>query len=105
LSDSDLEDDEDKKVTLPKQKSKARSSDPFDVPDEDKRIACEEHEEHVAKGKVVKIPDMAFVTWVQVWDIPSISLTPLQVPSFSDVSLHRYDRIRTIWVRRESQIA
>ena len=64
MSDSDLEDDEDEKVVSPKQKakSKARSSDPFAVPGEDKKIICEEHEERDDKGKVVKIPDMAFVT-------------------------------------------
>jgi len=67
LSDSDLEDDEDEKVAFFKHttKSKFRSFDPFAIPGEDKKI-CEEHEEHVDKGKVVKIPDMAFVTWVQV---------------------------------------
>ena len=60
LSDSDLEDDEDGKVAPPKQK--ARSSDPFAVPNEDNKILCEEHEERVKKGKVVKVPDMAFIT-------------------------------------------
>ena len=64
LSDSDLEDDEDEKVAPSKQKSKPKacSSDPFAVPGEEKKIICEEHEECVDKGKVVKIPDMAFVT-------------------------------------------
>jgi len=42
--------------------SKACSSDSFAIPGEDKEIPCEEYEEHVEKGKVVKIPDMAFVT-------------------------------------------
>ena len=42
--------------------SKACSSDPFAVPGEDKKIPCEEYEEHIEKGKVVKIPDMAFAT-------------------------------------------
>ena len=28
----------------------------------DDKIVCEGHEERVEKGKVVKIPDMAFVT-------------------------------------------
>jgi len=50
LSDSDLEDDEDgKAASVP-------------IPSEDKKTLCEEYEEHVEKGKVVKIPDMAFVT-------------------------------------------
>ena len=60
VSDSDLEDDEDDKVAPPK--LKARSSDPFAVPGENKKLICEEHEERVDKGKVVKIPDIAFVT-------------------------------------------
>ena len=63
-SDSDLEDNEDEKVASFKQatKSKAHLFDPFAIPGEDERIFCEEHGEHVDKGKVVKIPDMAFVT-------------------------------------------
>ena len=66
-SDSDLEDDEDEKVASFNQEteSKAHLFDPFAIHGEDKKILCEEHEEHVDKGKVVKIPDMAFVTWVQ----------------------------------------
>ena len=64
LSDSDLEDDEDEKVSSFRQKikSKPHPFDPFAVPGEDKKIVCEDHEEHAGKGKVVKIPDMAFVT-------------------------------------------
>ena len=64
LSDSDLEEDEDEKVASFKRAnaSKVHLFDPFGVPGEDKRIICEEHEERVKKGKVVKIPDMAFVT-------------------------------------------
>jgi len=64
LSDSDLEDDEDEKIALFKNtsKSKARLFDPFATLGEDNKILSEEHEEHVEKGKIVKIPDMAFVT-------------------------------------------
>ena len=64
LSDSDLEDDEDEKITSFKRKtkSKTRPFDPFVISDEDRRTPSEESEEHVEKGKVVKIPDMAFVT-------------------------------------------
>jgi len=64
LSDSDLEDDEDEKVASYKRKakSKAHQFNPFAVPGEDKKIVCEDHEEHAGKGKVVKISDMAFVT-------------------------------------------
>ena len=50
LSDSDLEDDEDEKAA------------PVAIPGEDKKILCEEHEERVDQGKIVKIPDIAFVT-------------------------------------------
>ena len=64
LSDSDLEEDEDERVAPLRHtsKPKAHSFDPFDVPGEDRWILPEEHKEHVEKGKVVKIPDMAFVT-------------------------------------------
>ena len=50
LSDSDLEDDEDVKDA------------PVAVPTKDQNIPCEHHDEHVEKGKIVKIPDIAFVT-------------------------------------------
>ena len=64
VSDSDLEDDEDEKVASFNHtaKSKVHPSDPFVIPGEDEKIICEEHEECIDKGKVVKIPDMAFVT-------------------------------------------
>jgi len=64
LSDSDLEDDEDEKVASFEctGKPEVHSFDPFVVPGGDKKTVCEEYEEHVEKGKVVKIPDMAFVT-------------------------------------------
>ena len=64
LSDSDLEDDEDENIASFKRtgRAKVHPSDPFGVVGEDKRIFLEEHKEYVEKGKVVKIPDMAFVT-------------------------------------------
>ena len=64
LSDSDLEDDEDEKIAPPMQKTKPKAHplDPFAAPGENKKSVCEEHEEQVDKGRVVKIPDMAFVT-------------------------------------------
>jgi len=49
-SDSDLEDDDDGRVA------------PTVAPPEEKKILCEEHEERIEKGKIVKIPDMALVT-------------------------------------------
>ena len=65
LSDSDLEDDEDEKLASSKDASKPRV-DPFIpfgcVPGKGERILCEDYEEHVEQGKIVKIPDMAFVT-------------------------------------------
>ena len=70
LSDSDLEDEEDEgdsgvALAKPEAKSEAQAS-PFNppvVPGKDGKIV-EEHEESVGKGKVVKIPDVAFVTCV-----------------------------------------
>jgi len=64
LSDSDLEDDEDEKVTSFKHTSKPKvyPFNPFGAPGGDRKTPCEEHEECTEKGKVVKIPDMAFVT-------------------------------------------
>jgi hypothetical protein len=62
LSDSDLEDDEDERPSFKhKDKPEITSFDPFPTPGEDK-IMCEKNEEHVRKGKVVKVLDMAFVT-------------------------------------------
>lgn len=60
LSDSDLEDSEVWNVPPPEAtaKSKVRL---FDMSSKD-RIVCEGHVEQVGKGKVVKIPDIAFVT-------------------------------------------
>lgn len=63
LSDSDLEDYDDEKCSF-KHAAKAKVHHPFNpfaVPGED-RVACEGYEERVEKGKVVKIPDIAFVT-------------------------------------------
>ena len=51
LSDSDLEDSEDEEVLPPAQ-----------VATESEKIIWENHKEHVEKGKVVKIPDVAYVT-------------------------------------------
>ncbi|KAF9645692.1 hypothetical protein BDM02DRAFT_471820 [Thelephora ganbajun] len=63
-SDSDLEDDGGEKSPLFKHKTKPKVHpfNPFTIPGEDK-IVCEEHDEHPEKGKVVKIPDTAFVTF------------------------------------------
>jgi hypothetical protein len=49
-SDSDLEDDGDGRIA------------PVAVPHEKREIPCEEYEERIEKGKIVKIPDMALVT-------------------------------------------
>ena len=61
LSDSDLEDDMDECPSLRDTSSRIHSFDPFASPGESK-IACEDYEECVEKGKVVTIPDIAFVT-------------------------------------------
>ena len=57
FSDSDLENDEDDKASSlnPTSESKVH-------PSEENKIFCEGHEEYVKMGKVVKIPDIAFVT-------------------------------------------
>ena len=52
-SDSDLEDNVDRG---------AAPVAPVAVPRQEKKILCEENEERIEKGKIVKIPDMAFVT-------------------------------------------
>jgi len=64
LSDSDLEDDEDTEAPSLKQKtgSKALPFDSSAISDELERIDYGKYEESVNEGKVVKIPDMAFVT-------------------------------------------
>ena len=63
LSDSDLEDDEDERAPPSNcvSKSGVRPFDSFATPGEEK-VGCEVHVEHTEEGKVVKIPDMAFVT-------------------------------------------
>ena len=63
LSDSDLEDDEYEQDSSFGHVGtvRARPFDPFAIPGED-NIICEEREEGIEKEKVVKIPDMAFVT-------------------------------------------
>ena len=61
LSDSDLEDDEDDEA-MSTTGPKVHPFDKSAIPSEGRRDACEEYEERVEKGKIVKIPDMAFVT-------------------------------------------
>lgn len=59
-SDSDLEDDEDEKPWLKQiNKPEINSFDPFPAPSED-QVGFERNKEQVEK--VVKIPDVAFVT-------------------------------------------
>ena len=68
LSDSDLEDDEDERSTSSNEKIRPmlHPFDPFVTPREEKGPLSEEDEERIEEGKVVKIPDVAFVTWVQL---------------------------------------
>ena len=74
ISDSDLEDDEDEKPTLKHAStSKSHPFDPFSTPGEDK-LVHEEYEERIGKGKVVKIPDVAFVTLVHIGDLHGVLL-------------------------------
>ena len=93
LSDSDLEDDGDEKPPPLYPTSKSNS----DLSGENK-IVCGGHEECIEMGKVVKIPDIAFVTCVKVDNSFIISLMSLQVPGFSDVSLHGCGRVRAVWI-------
>lgn len=73
-SDSDLEDDEDEKSSFEdSSKPKIHPFDLFPIPGEDVS-SCEKNEECVGKGKVVKIPDMAFVTWVKSSNPPTFYL-------------------------------
>lgn len=61
-SDSDLEDDEDERVSFKHAvRSGDRSFDPFAVPGED-GVVSEDYEECIEKGKVVKISDIALIT-------------------------------------------
>ena len=64
LSDSDLEDDEDETNISFEEKTRPipHPFDPFVAPHEERRPLNEENEERVGEGKVVKIPDVAFVT-------------------------------------------
>ena len=75
LSDSDLEDGEDDKAPFPNPTSKSKIH-PLDLSGEDK-VVCEGHEERVERGKVVEIPDMAFVTSVEVDNAFIVSLITL----------------------------
>ena len=62
LSDSDLENDDDEKPLFKHtSKSETHSFGPFQAPAEGS-ISWENYEEQIEKGKVAKIPDMAFVT-------------------------------------------
>ena len=63
LSDSDLEDSEYEKPSSSfKNASKPRVHPFGSFPAQGEKTAYEKTEEHVGKGKVVKIPDVAFVT-------------------------------------------
>ena len=68
LSDSDLEDDEDEKHDSFNEKIRPmfHPFDPFVTLREGRKSLSEDNEEGIGEGKVVKIPDVAFVTWVQL---------------------------------------
>lgn len=65
-SDSDLEEDEDsvhsKKTLKQKEPTRGHPFDPFCFPSTDDKPTYGKHEEHLEKGKVIKIQDMAFLT-------------------------------------------
>lgn len=62
--------------------AEAHSFDPPAIPDKDGNPVCEGHGEYAGKGKVVKILDMAFVTWVQSVGLPNALLMLLQAQAF-----------------------
>ena len=65
LSDSDLEDEKDKSSTPQKAEDMIQSGagpSSLAVGSNENQRVCEDHEECIAQGKVVKIPDVAFVT-------------------------------------------
>ena len=67
-SDSDLEDEEDRlralQHTPAEDATQSEVQDPSDSPaiSSGDKMACEDYEERVEQGKVVRIPDVAFVT-------------------------------------------
>jgi hypothetical protein len=65
LSDSDLEDDEDERDPC----TTESEAHPLAVRGGENTAVEEYKERRVEKGKVVKIPDIAFVTWVQSNDL------------------------------------
>ena len=74
------------------------------TPDDDEKIGHEVQVERIEKGKVIKIPDTAFTTWVAFGYFSSFSLMVRQISSLLDLPLHGSDRICIIWVGRESQM-
>ena len=63
LSDSDLEDDEDERADPPNlTESNVTTGNPILAIPAARISPCEEQEEHVEKGKVVLIPDIAYAT-------------------------------------------
>ena len=67
-SDSDLEDEEDRlralQHTPAEDATQSEVQDSSDLPaiSSGDKTVCEDHEERVEQGKVVRIPDVAFVT-------------------------------------------
>ena len=94
-SDSDLEEDSDFESPAPRKrqsKPQLQSEGPY-----------AEYKEHVRMGKVIKIRDVAFITYVYQKSILALSQR-VKVPSFLALSVHQRDQVRTVWIQRKSQV-
>ena len=109
-SDSDLEDDEDA-TNVPKLTKKAAgpkkdTPDPLLFPANAKMPAPTygEYEEPSGKGMIVKIRDVAFITYVSLKSLRSSFSRKMQVPGLFSVSIHRLHQFCALRVRGKSQV-
>jgi hypothetical protein len=62
------------------------------------------YEEKIKEGKVIKVQDVAFVTYVHSYPCLSLPIDPRsQVPSVSLLFVHGSHRVRTLRIRGQSQ--
>lgn len=109
-SDSDLEDDDEDAVNAAGRASKGairprRNLHPTrSTADQKEPVPTHgEWEELLAKGTVIKIRDIAFITCVPLMRIAML-LIVLQIPGLFTVSIHRQYRVRTLWIGGESEV-
>jgi len=106
-SDSDLEDDDDavkegetlKKTATPR----GHPFDPFCFTAGEEMPTHGQHKVSTKKGTVIKVQDIAFITCV-FSDKCCPPLTTWQIPGLFTLSIHRFHRIRTIWIREKPQV-